>query len=302
MTIIPLEIPAFSFIEEKSEGKLRTYPVKPMSKYDADIVVTYTGVCHSDVCMIDNDWGIARYPLIPGHEIVGHILKLGSEIKDLKVGDIVALGCLCQSCLTCDSCKNGLDNICAHRRFTYFGDTVDETGTHPHHGGFGAYMRTDARKLFKVPDSLEEKYVGPLMCAGVTVFEPMHHFLNGTDGTGKTIAVMGIGGLGHLALQFASKMGAKTIALSRGTSKTEFAKHLGAEELIDTTNEEAMAAAAGTIDLLIITSSGGTIDVNKLMPLMKPYGNMYVIPTDACHYSYIFVFFDPHYSICCTCI
>jgi D-arabinose 1-dehydrogenase-like Zn-dependent alcohol dehydrogenase len=277
MTAIPKDIPAYGFTEAKSVGSIMTYPAKPMSKYDADIVITYNGVCHTDIHMIDNDWGMARWPLIPGHEIVGHVINLGSQITDLKVGDVVALGCMAQSCLTCEPCIKGLDNICADRVFTYFGDTKDETGTHPHHGGFGSYMRTDGRKLFKVPPSIEEKYVGPLMCAGVTVFEPMRHFLNGTDGTGKTIAVAGIGGLGHVALQFAAKMGAKVIAMSRGTSKTDFAKELGAHELLDTTNGEAMAAAAGTIDLLIFTASGGFADVNQYLTLMKPYGNMYVI-------------------------
>ena len=129
--------------------------------------------------------------------------------------------------------------------------------------------------LYKVPDGLEEKYVGPLMCAGATIFEPIHHFFGGLDGTGKTVGVVGIGGLGHLAVQFAHKMGAKVIALSRGTNKEEFAKQLGSDSLLDTTNDDAMAAAAGTIDLLIFTTAGGNIDVNKYLPLMKPYGNVH---------------------------
>ncbi len=129
--------------------------------------------------------------------------------------------------------------------------------------------------LYKIPDGLEEQYVGPLMCAGATVFEPIHNFFGSLDGTGKTVGVVGIGGLGHLAVQFAHKMGAKVVALSRGTSKEEFAKQLGADSLLDTTNDEAMAAAAGTIDLLIFTTAGGNIEVNKYLPLMKPYGNVH---------------------------
>lgn len=224
--------------------------------------------------MIDNDWGMSRYPLVPGHEIVGHVIGVGSEVTNVKEGDAVCLGCVCQSCLTCDYCKNGYDNLCAKREFTYFGNTTDETGTHPHHGGFGSYMRTDGRKLFKVPANLEEKYVGPLMCAGVTVFEPIVHYLKGTDGCGKTIGVLGIGGLGHLALQYASKMGAHVVAFSRGTGKEEFAKNLGASTFVDTTKNEAMSAAAGTLDQLIICVAGGKIDLDVFLPLMKPEGNV----------------------------
>jgi uncharacterized zinc-type alcohol dehydrogenase-like protein len=270
---IPDEIQAMGFAEAKADPSPLTYSVKPLAATDADIVITYNGVCHSDVHMIDNDWGMSVYPLVPGHEIVGHVINVGSAVTNLKVGDAVCLGCVAQSCLTCDQCESGVDNLCASKTLTYMGNTSDETGEHRHYGGFGSYMRTDARKLFVVPEGLEEKYVGPLMCAGVTVFEPLHHALGDSlDATGKTIGVMGIGGLGHLALQYASKMGATTVAFSRGTSKTDFAKELGATSLVDTTSEEAFAGAAGTLDILLITTAGGFVDIGNLMSLMKPYG------------------------------
>ena len=137
-------------------------------------------------------------------------------------------------------------------------------------------MRTDARKLFQVPAGLEEKYVGPLMCAGVTTFEPIRKLLGGSlDGKGKTIGVVGIGGLGHLALQFANKTGATAVAFSRGTGKTEFAKQLGAAYLVDTTDDEAMKKAAATLDQLIVTISGGAFDTDKYLPLLKPEGNLH---------------------------
>jgi alcohol dehydrogenase (NADP+) len=274
ITEIPNEIKAMGAKKAKGEIELLSYPVKPLAKTDADIVITYNGVCHSDIHMIDNDWGMSQYPLVPGHEIVGHVINVGSDVTNVKVGDAVCLGCIAQSCLKCDVCEEGHDNICSQRVFTYMGKTKDETGEHQHYGGFSSFMRTDARKLFKVPEGLEEKYVGPLMCAGVTVFEPIRHFLNGTEGKGKTIGIMGIGGLGHLAIQIAHKTGAKVVAFSRGTSKEKFAKEMGADSLVDTTNEEAMKEAANTLDQLIITISGGTYDVNPFLTLMKPYGNM----------------------------
>ena len=224
--------------------------------------------------MIDNDWGMSRYPLVPGHEIVGHVIGIGSEVNNVKEGDVVCLGVICQSCLICSHCRRGYDNLCLHRQFTYFGSPTDETGSHPHHGGFGSYTRTDARKLFMVPTGLHEKYVGPLMCAGITVFEPIVNYLKGIDGQGKTIGVIGIGGLGHLAVQFAAKMGADVVAFSRGTSKEKFVKELGARILIDTTSEEAMGGAKGTLDQLIICISGSKVNMNKLISLMKHEGNL----------------------------
>jgi alcohol dehydrogenase (NADP+) len=274
MSSIPNEIPAMGVKAAKEEVALLTYPVKPLAATDADIIITYNGVCHSDVHMIDNDWGRSTYPLVPGHEIVGHVINVGSSVTNVSVGDAVCLGCIAQSCMTCKSCQEGLDNICPHLLFTYMGKTKDETGEHQHYGGFSSYMRTDARKLFKVPSGLAEEYVGPLMCAGVTVFEPIRHYLNGTDGSGKVIGVVGIGGLGHLAIQIAHKTGANVVAFSRGMSKEEFVVQMGADSLVDTTSADAMNAAAGTIDLLIITISGGSYDVNEYIKLLKPYGNL----------------------------
>ena len=274
MSSVPSNVPCYGFKEAKSKGEVMSYPVKPLAKTDADIKITYCGVCATDLHMVNNDWGMTRYPLVPGHEIVGHVIAIGSDVTNVKIGDAVCLGCMAQSCYTCDYCKAGDDNLCAKRTFTYMGDTTDETGSHPHYGGFGGYMRTDARKLFAVPDGLEEKYVGPLMCAGVTIFNPIHRFLDGVDGTGKTIGVVGIGGLGHLGLQMLSKMGATAVALSRGTGKEQFAKELGAKYLIDTTNDEAMAAAAGTFDQIIVTANG-PFDSDKYIPLLKFKGNLH---------------------------
>lgn len=141
--------------------------------------------------MIDNDWGMTRLPLIPGHEVVGHVLAVGENIKDIKVGDTVGLGAMCQTCKSCEYCDKGIDNSCAQRAFTYFATTKDETGEHIHHGGFSSFIRTDGRMLYKIPDGLEEEYVGPLMCAGATVWEPIRTFFDGVDGTGKTVGVVG---------------------------------------------------------------------------------------------------------------
>eukprot|EP00760_Papus_ankaliazontas_P013622 PhM_4_TR15856/c0_g1_i1/m.80951 len=128
---IPAEIKAMGYLEAKSEAVPYTYKTKPLAKNDADIVVTYNGICHTDIHMIDNDWAMSRYPLVPGHEVVGHVLAVGSDVKHLKVGDVVGLGAQAQACHACTLCNEDHDNLCPDRTFTYFANSKDETGEHP---------------------------------------------------------------------------------------------------------------------------------------------------------------------------
>ncbi len=275
---IPGQIPAMAALEAKAKLQGYQYPPKPLAKLDADIRVTYTGVCATDLHMIDNNWGLARYPLVPGHEVVGHVIAVGSAVKDLKPGDVVGLGAQAQACGECENCRDGIDNLCPARKFTYFENTVDETGEHVHHGGFSSYLRTDSRYLFKIPEGYGEKYVGPLMCGGLTVAAPLYDFAGGTwDLKGKRIGIVGIGGLGHMAIQFASKMGAETFAVSRGTGKKPFCEKLGATGFIDSTDKESMAAHAGKLHYLLFCTSGGAMDINLYVGLMRPYGILHFV-------------------------
>ena len=275
---VPEQIPAMAALAAKAPVEHYAYPPKPLGKRDADLRVTYTGVCATDMHMIDDDWGLSRYPLVPGHEVVGHVLAVGSEVKDLAVGDVVGLGALAQACGECENCRNGIDNLCPDRKFTYFENTIDETGEHVHHGGFSAFLRTDARYLFKIPEGYEEKYVGPLMCGGLTVAAPLYDYAGESwDLSGKRVGIVGIGGLGHMAIQFAAKMGAETIAVSRGTRKQPFCEELGATGFIDSSNEEQMAANAGKLHFLLFCVSGGVMDINKYVGLMRPYGVLHFV-------------------------
>lgn len=277
---IPASISSMAALEAKSRVQEYQYSPKPLANLDADIRVTYTGVCATDVHMIDDSWGMSRYPLVPGHEVVGHVLAVGSGVTDLKAGDVVGLGAQAQACGTCESCRDGIDNLCPTRKFTYFENTVDETGEHVHHGGFSSYLRTDSRYLFKVPQGYGEKYVGPLMCGGLTVAAPLYEFAEHSwDLAGKRVGIVGIGGLGHMAIQFASKMGAETFAVSRGTDKKQFCEELGATGFIDSSDEDDMAAHAGKLDYLLFCVSGGTMDINHYVGLMRPYGIMHFVGT-----------------------
>lgn len=277
---VPNQITSMAALEPKAKVQEYSYPPKPLAQLDADIRVTYTGVCASDVHMIDNDWGLARYPLVPGHEVVGHVLAVGSKVEHLQVGDVVGLGAQAQACGECESCQAGIDNLCPDRKFTYFENTIDETGEHVHHGGFSSYLRTDSRYLFKIPESYGEKYVGPLMCGGLTVAAPLYEYASQTwDLKGKRVGIVGIGGLGHMAIQFAAKMGAETFAVSRGTKKKKFCEELGATGFIDSSDNEAMAAHAGQLHFLLFCVSGGVIDINNYVGLMRPYGTLHFVGT-----------------------
>ena len=274
----PEKISAMAALEEKAPVQGYAYPPKPLARLDADVRVTYTGVCATDLHMIDNDWGLSRYPLVPGHEVVGHVIAVGSGVEDLQVGDVVGLGALAQACGECESCSQGLDNLCPNRKFTYFENTVDETGEHVHHGGFSSYLRTDSRFLFKIPEGYGEKYVGPLMCGGLTVAAPLYEHAGETwDLAGKRLGIVGIGGLGHMAIQFAAKMGAETFAVSRGTGKKAFCEELGATGFIDSTDSDDMAAHAGTLHYLLFCVSGGVMDINDYAGLMRAYGTLHFV-------------------------
>lgn len=275
---IPVQIESMAALQAREDVQHYAYPPKPLARLDADVRVTYTGVCATDVHMIDDDWGLSRYPLVPGHEVVGHVIAVGSAVEDLQVGDVVGLGALAQACGQCEICADGLDNLCPDRKFTYFENAVDETGEHVHHGGFSSYLRTDSRFLFKIPEGYGEQYVGPLMCGGLTVAAPLYDYAGKAwDLSGKRVGIVGIGGLGHMAIQFAAKMGAETYAVSRGTSKRAFCEELGATGFIDSSNESDMAANAGKLHYLLFCVSGGIMDINHYIGLMRPYGVLHFV-------------------------
>jgi len=246
-----------------------TYEVDALpSDGEVDLEITHCGLCHSDVHQVDNSWGIAKFPLVPGHEIVGKVVSVGGGVEGFKVGDLAAIGVQRGSCDSCACCKDGLENLCPKILKTYGGPGNDR-------GGFAKVIRYPQRWLFRCPDGVPAEHVGPLMCAGVTVFSPLKRFLmQGPGGpVGKRVGVIGIGGLGHLGVQFAAKMGAVVVAISRTESKAEEARSFGAESLLASSNEEAMRAAAGTFDVLLNTVSGAA-DLDAYLRLLKPRGTM----------------------------
>ncbi|GAB4847200.1 hypothetical protein Ancab_026210 [Ancistrocladus abbreviatus] len=227
---------------------------------DVRLKVAYCGICHTDLHSIKNEWGMSFYPLVPGHEIVGEVTEVGSKVTKFKVGDRVGVGCMVASCRTCDSCINNLENYCPNVIATYGSKYYDGTTTD---GGYSNDMVTDEHFVVRIPDGMPLDAAAPLLCAGITVYSPMKYF--GFDTTGKHIGVVGLGGLGHLAVKFAKALGLKvTVVSASPTKEKEAVGHLGADAFLNSRNPEQMEAAMSTMDGIIDTVPA----VHPLMPLL----------------------------------
>ena len=228
-----------------------------------DIAITHCGICHSDVHQIDDAWKAACFPLIPGHEIVGEIVAIGGGVTKFAVGDRAAVGVQRGSCGACEQCESFMENVCPKITKTYAGPGKDK-------GGFASLIRYPADWTFSAPDGLASELVGPLMCAGITTYSPLKRF--GVKG-GK-VGVIGIGGLGHIALQFAKHMGfSEVVAISRTPNKEEEAIEFGATSFLITENENDMKKAANTFDMILNTVSGHA-PIDSYLALLKPRGTL----------------------------
>ena len=215
------------------------------------IEILYCGVCHSDLHMSRNEWGNAIYPMVPGHEIVGSVAATGKSVTKFKPGDIAAVGVIIDSCRHCDPCKRGEEHFCAEgATLTYAAkDRVDGSITM---GGYSNNYVVDERFAHTVPSRLNLAAVGPLLCAGITTYSPLRHW---NAGPGKKVGIVGLGGLGHMALKFAHSFGANTVQLTTSLKKKDDAIKLGADEVVLSTDEAAMKRHAGTFDFILDTAS-----------------------------------------------
>ncbi|MEC8011067.1 MAG: NAD(P)-dependent alcohol dehydrogenase [Pseudomonadota bacterium] len=216
---------------------------------DVSIEILYSGVCHSDLHTAKNDWGWTTYPIVPGHEIVGRVLDVGIDVKKYKVGDHVAVGCMVDSCQECDQCHKGEEQFCREGNTgTYCG--VDRVTGEATKGGYSKHIVVREEFVLSVPKSLDISKVAPILCAGITTYSPLRTW---NIGPGSRVGVVGLGGLGHMAVKIAAAMGAHVTAISRTNAKEEEALSYGAEALLVSTDEDAMAAAVNKFDLIINT-------------------------------------------------
>ncbi len=229
--------------------KQMTIERREVTAKDIEIDILYCGVCHSDLHTARNDWGGTVYSAVPGHEIVGKVTKVGSDVTKLKVGDYAAVGCMVDSCQTCDSCKQDLEQYCQK------GFTGTYNGKDKHLGGhtFGGYSEkvvVDENFVLKVPKNLDLAAVAPLLCAGITTWSPLRHW---NVKEGSKVAVIGLGGLGHMAIKLAKGLGAEVTLFSRSPSKEKDAKELGADAVIISTDASQMKSVTGKFDVIIDT-------------------------------------------------
>jgi uncharacterized zinc-type alcohol dehydrogenase-like protein len=239
---------------------------------DIEIEILYCGVCHSDLHTARNDWGFTVYPAVPGHEIVGRVTKVGSEVTKLKVGDIAGVGCLVDSCQTCESCKKDLEQYC----LTGFTGTYG--GVDKHLGGFtfGGYSEkivVDEHFVLKVPSNLNLAAVAPLLCAGITTWSPLRHW---KVTKGSKVAVIGLGGLGHMAIKLAKGLGAEVTLFSRSPGKEKDALELGADAVIISTDDNHMKSVSGKFDLIIDTVPY-VHDVNPYVATLNISGTLVLV-------------------------
>lgn len=255
-------IKAYAAHAKGSEFLPFEYEPGSLDHHDVEIAVQSCGICHSDLSMWQNDWGMTTYPFVGGHEVSGTIAAVGSHVTNLKVGDKVGLGWHKGYCNTCNQCLAGDHNLCAGQVPTIVGN----------HGGFANKVRAQATSVIKIPDSLELADAGPLLCGGITVFNP---FVQYDVSPTSHVAVIGIGGLGHLALQFANAWGCEVTAFT-SESKMEEAKQLGAHHCLNSRDAEQIAKATGKFDLIISTVNV-KMDWNTIITTLKPKGRLHFV-------------------------
>ncbi len=256
-------IKAYAAFEAGGELKPFEYDLGPLGRHDVEINVEHCGICHSDLSMLDNEWGITQYPLVPGHEVVGTISAVGEEVTSLQVGERVGLGWHSGYCMTCPSCMSGDHNMCAHAEGTIVG----------RHGGFADKVRAHAASVVALPREIDIQSAGPLFCGGVTVFNPLIQFnVKPTD----KVAVIGIGGLGHLALQFLNAWGCEVTAFTSNEAKKAEALKLGAHHTLNSHDPAEIEAATGQFDLVLSTVNV-KLDWNAYVAALRPRGRLHFV-------------------------
>jgi len=243
-----------------------------LREHDVHIEVMFCGVCHSDLRQARNEWSNTLYPVVPGHEIVGRVMEVGPAVTRYKAGDLVGVGCLVDSCRTCASCQEGLEQYCENGFVATYNGTDRLTGETTY-GGYSTNLVVDEAFVLRVPDNLDPAAVAPLLCAGITTYSPLRTW---GAGPGKKVGIVGLGGLGHMGVKLAHAMGAHVVLFTTSASKVEDGKRLGADEVVISKDPEAMAKHANSFDLLINTVAAQH-DLNPFIALLKRDGTMTLV-------------------------
>jgi uncharacterized zinc-type alcohol dehydrogenase-like protein len=258
--------------DEKGVLDLVEIPRRPVGDHDVHIKVEFCGICHSDYHTVKGEWGPVKFPCVPGHEVVGIVDKVGSGVTKFKVGDRAGVGCFVDSCRKCDECKRDINQYCSGgMTMTYASDVKD--GTSHTYGGYSQTIVVDENYTLHIPSNLDFAATAPLLCAGITTYSPLVHY--GVK-AGSQLAVLGLGGLGHMAVKFGKAMGAHVTVLSRTPAKNDLAHKLGAEKVLITTDPEAFKVAQRSFDFILDTVSGDH-DIDAYLSLLKTDGTLIMV-------------------------
>ncbi|MEI6438404.1 MAG: NAD(P)-dependent alcohol dehydrogenase [Candidatus Omnitrophota bacterium] len=265
--------PAKSYAAHAASQPLAPYEFSRRALGPSDVLINiqYCGICHSDIHQVRSEWGPALYPMVPGHEIVGVVAEVGGKVKKYKVGDKVGVGCMVDSCRECSECKEGFEQFCGHPIFTY--NSYEKDGKTLAQGGYSDKIVVDESYVLRLPAKLPMDAVAPLLCAGITTYSPLRHW---KAGPGKKVAIMGLGGLGHMAVKIAKAMGADVSVISRSRGKEADAKRLGADHYFATAEAGTFEKMAKMFDLIICTVSVD-LDWNQYLGLLKRDGTMVLL-------------------------
>ena len=263
---------AYATMAAKTDLVPYEFDRREVGPHDVALDIAYAGICHSDIHQVREEWGPALFPMVPGHEIAGTVTKVGSAVTKFKVGDLIGVGVFVDSCRKCDNCKAGLQQYCAESMTgTYNG--YERDGKTVAMGGYSNYFVINEDYAVTIPANLPLEGVAPLLCAGITLYSPIKHW---NVGPGKKVAVMGLGGLGHMGVKFAVAMGAEVTLLSHSPSKEKDALAMGAHHFVSTKDEKIFAEHEKEFDVILNTISA-EIDINLYLNLLKLDGTLVVI-------------------------
>ncbi|WP_225803753.1 NAD(P)-dependent alcohol dehydrogenase [Streptomyces sp. NK15101] len=266
MTTNVTTVPAYAAPAANAPLERTTVPRRPVGEHDVLIEIKYAGICHSDIHQATNGWGEGIFPMVPGHEIAGIVAEVGPGVTKFRVGDRVGVGCFVDSCRECEYCLRGLEQYCVTGGTGTY-NALDKNGE-PTYGGYSTHIVVDENYTLRIPEGIGLDEAAPLLCAGITLYSPLAHW---QAGPGKKVAIVGLGGLGHMGVKIAHALGAEVTVLSQSLKKREDALKLGADHYHATSDPETFAALRGTFDLVISTVSA-PLDFNAYLSLVRTDG------------------------------
>jgi alcohol dehydrogenase (NADP+) len=266
-------IQIIGYAAKEAKASLTPFSFERRNILDCDVMIDiqYCGICHTDIHQVKNEWGRSTYPMVPGHEIIGNVLQVGSQVTRFKVGDKVGVGCFVDSCRNCDACRQGLEQYCSNLLTTYNG--IEKDGKTPTQGGYSNKIIVDENYILRMPDNLVTEHAAPLLCAGITLYSPL---MKWKAGPGKKVAIIGLGGLGHIGVKIAHALGAEVSVLSHSLKKQEDAKKMGADNFYSTSDPKTFEKLEGYFDIIINTVST-EINLNQYLNLLRLDGTMVVV-------------------------